>query len=170
MLPERSRQLLPVVCVALVGAFCAPALAFDVEGFKPGMTRAAISANAEKQGYQVRALDDATLLASRPNVDGYLTFNICKERLVSVQQGNFPGNLKTLTSLAADFTRKHGPGYSVVGDTRMTQAGFVHEFGAWWNAGTHFIRITFMTRDDIAGPDSLSLSFQTKNDCFKVPR
>lgn len=105
---------------ALLLVFSSPhALAFDVEGFHTGMPKAAVIALAEKV-YRVSAVDENTSIANGAG-GGYLSFNFCEDRLVSIQQG-FPPNLQQVTLLISELKRKHGNPFSTNAERLPIQA------------------------------------------------
>jgi len=140
------------------------ARALEVDGFKTGMPKSAVLAAAEKS-HRVVAIDEDTYVANAAE-GGYLSFNFCEGRLVSIQQG-FPANLQQVTLLISDFKRKYGNPFSTNAGTRAHSSGTVYEWGTWWSAGQEFVSLYYT---GTAQGESLSTSYQTKNKCFKVPR
>ena len=159
------RTYLAAAFFNLLLVFSSPhALAFDVEGFHTGMPKATVIALAEK-AYRVSAVDENTSIANGAGGD-YLSFNFCEDRLVSIQQG-FPPNLQQVTLLISELKRKHGNPFSTNAGTTAHSTGTVYEWGTWWNAGKEFVSLYYT---GTAQGDSLSVSHQSKNNCFKVPR
>lgn len=140
-----------------------PAIAFEVDGFRTGMTVDDVKTIAEKMG-SFQALDDNTYVVNT-NAGTYTSFNFCKSRLVSLQQGH-PATLKHLSLLIADFNKRYGQPFSVQSGSRPDPSGEIYEMGMWWHAGAEFVSVYYMS----AAGDSLSTSHQARNACFKVPR
>jgi hypothetical protein len=126
--------------------------AFDVEGFKTGMQKAAVVAVAEKT-YKLVTVDENTLIANATG-GGYLSFNFCEGRLVSVQQG-YQANLRQVTLLVSDLNQRYGQPFSTAAGSRAHSSGTVYETGMWWKAGPEFISIYFTGTEQ---GDSLSQS------------
>ena len=145
--------LLPISCYS-----------FDVDGFTTNMQKQSVIATAEK-GYKLVAIDENTLIANAAD-GGYLSFNFCEGRLVSVQKG-FPANLQQVTLLVSEFKAKYGNPFSTNAGTRAHSSGTIYEWGTWWNAGKEYVSL-YYTGSPLA--ESLSTSYQSKNKCFKVPR
>jgi hypothetical protein len=138
--------------------------AFDVGGFKTGMSKTAVLVNAEKS-YTILKMDEDTYIANASG-GGYLSFNFCEERLVSIQKG-FQANLRQVTLLVSEFKSKYGNPFSTAAGTRADSSGAIYEWGTWWDVGQEFVSIYFTGTEQ---GDSLSTSHQSKNKCFKVPR
>lgn len=138
--------------------------AFDVDGFTTNMHKQSVIATAEKS-YKLVAVDENLLIANAAD-GGYLSFNFCEGRLVSVQKG-FPANLQQVTLLVSEFKEKYGNPFSTNAGTRAHSSGTIYEWGTWWNAGEDYVSL-YYTGSTIA--ESLSTSYQSKNKCFKVPR
>jgi len=139
-------------------------LAFDVEGFRNGMSKAVVIERASLSR-KVSEHDQDTLVA-RDSLGNYLSFNFCKDRLVSVQQG-FQPHLRQFAVIVREFNSKHGQPFSVATTSRAHPNGQIDEFGIWWKSEMEFVSVYYMGS---AHGDSLSTSHQSPNDCFKVPR
>ncbi len=150
--------------VALLFVIAGNSHAFDVEGFTTGMSKATVLAAAEKT-YKLVNVDESSYIANAVD-GGYLSFNFCEGKLVSVQR-KFPANLKQVTLLVSEFKAKHGNPFSTSAGTRAGSSGAIYEWGMWWNAGTEYVSIYYFGSEQ--GED-LSSSYQAKNKCFKVPR
>jgi hypothetical protein len=138
--------------------------AFDVEGFTTNMPKQVVLANAEKL-HKLVTINENTVVANAPD-GGYLSFNFCEGKLVSVQQG-FPANLRQVTLLVSELKAKHGNPFSTNAGTRAHSTGTVYEWGTWWNAGQEYVSLYYSGSENA---ESLSTSHQAKNKCFKVPR
>ena len=149
---------------ALSLLFVSRAGAFEVEGFTTHMPKQVVLATAEKS-YKLITIDENTTVANSAN-GGYLSFNFCEGKLVSVQQG-FPANLKQVTLLMSELKVKHGNPFSTNAGTRAHSSGPVYEWGTWWNAGQEYVSLYYSGSEQ---GESLSTSHQAKNNCFKVPR
>ena len=140
------------------------AYAFNVEGFTTNMPKATVLATAERT-YKLATIDDDTVVANAPG-GGYLSFNFCEGKLVSVQQGIKP-NLQQVTLVMSEFKAKYGNPFSTNAGTRAHSSGTIYEWGTWWNAGNEFVSLYYSGSPEAEG---LSTSYQSKNKCFKVPR
>jgi hypothetical protein len=140
------------------------AQAFDVDGFTTNMPRAAVLAKAERT-HKVAVIDENTLVASSADA-GYLSFNFCEDKLVSVQRG-LKANLQQVVLVMAEFKGKYGNPFSTNAGTRAHASGPIYEWGTWWNAGEEFVSLHYMGSSH---GESLSTSYQSPNKCFKVPR
>ena len=140
------------------------AYAFNVEGFTTNMPKALVLATVERT-YKLVTVDDDTVVANAPE-GGYLSFNFCEGKLVSVQQGLKP-NLQQVTLVMSEFKAKYGNPFSTNAGTRAHSSGTIYEWGTWWNAGNEFVSL-YYSGSPLA--ESLSTSYQSKNKCFKVPR
>lgn len=144
------------------------ATAFDVDGYKTGMTKAEVLATSGKS-YRISPLEtDSNTLIATDMIDSkkYLSLNFCNDHLVSVQQG-FPANLRQVSLLVANFSAKYGDPFSVKAGIRPDPTGEVYEIGYWWRANAEFASVYF---SGSTYGDSLSTSRQAVNPCFKVPR
>jgi hypothetical protein len=139
--------------------------AFDVEGFSTAMPRAAVIALAERSYYKLVDIDADSMVANAAD-GGYLSFNFCEGKLVSVQQG-LSANLQQVTLVFAEFNANYGNPFSTDARTRAHSSGTIYEWGTWWNAGSEFVSLYYMSRDQV---EVLSTSYQSSNKCFKVPR
>ena len=145
-----------------------PAHAFDVEGYKTGMTKSAVMSTSGAI-YKIAPLEgtvDTLMATSVSDPSRYLTLNFCQDRLVSIQQG-FSPNMKQASLLVGDLSKKYGDPFSVKAGTRPDPSGEIYEMGFWWRMGNEFASIYFL--GSTIG-DSLSVSHQATNACFKVPR
>ena len=140
------------------------AYAFDVDGYRTGMSKEQVKAAADKYA-TVSAVDEDTLVANASN-GTYSSFNFCKEKLVAVQQG-YPASLKQVSLLVTEFNKLYGQPFSTESGARAHPTGEIHELGIWWRAGNEYVSIYYMGTPQ---SDSLSTSHQAKNACFKVPR
>lgn len=153
-----------ILSIALIFALLPSiATAFNVEGFTTNMPKAAVLAQAER-GYKVVPIDENTVVANASD-GGYLSFNFCEGKLVSVQQG-LRANLQQVTLVMAEFKGKYGNPFSTNAGTRAHSSGTVYEWGTWWKAGPEFVGLYYMGQSE---GESLSTSHQSKNKCFKVP-
>lgn len=148
-----SFLLVPVACNA-----------FNVQGFTTNMPKQVVLATAEKS-YKLVSIDENTVVANAPN-GGYLSFNFCEQKLVSVQQG-FTANLRQVTLLMSAFKATYGNPVLTNAGTRAHSSGTIYEWGTWWNAGQEYVSLYYMGSEQ---SESLSTSHQAKNKCFKVPR
>lgn len=140
------------------------AAAFEVEGFRSGMSKAAVLEKTTSGG-KVSEVDRDTILVSN-SFGNYLSFNFCKDKLVSVQQGYKPG-LRQYAIVVHEFSRKHGQPFSVTSTSRAHPDGQIDELGMWWKHGEEFVSVYYMSNPH---GESLSTSHQSPNSCFKVPR
>ena len=151
--------------VALAGFLAASSAgAFEVEGFRTGMSKDEVVSTAEKRA-TLRNIDENTVVATDPS-GSYLSFNFCKGSLAAIQQG-FPATLKHVSLLTAEFNKRYGKPFSIDSGSRADPSGEIHEMGIWWKAGSEYISLYYMGTPQ---GDSLSASHQSKNSCFKVPR
>jgi hypothetical protein len=140
------------------------AFAFDVNGFRNGMSRHDV--DLMLRSYQkVQEIDPNTLIAF-DNSGNASSYNLCNGILASMQQ-NYTPNLKQFARLVHEFITKYGQPYSVKGENRQEPQGQIDELGLWWKVGGEYISVYFM---GLPGGDSLSVSHQSPNRCFKVPR
>jgi hypothetical protein len=140
------------------------AAAFEVEGFRSGMSKAAVLEKASSWA-KVSERDRDTVLAS-DSLGNYLSFNFCKDKLVSMQQGYKP-SLRQYAIIVDDLGRNYGQPFSVASNSRAHPDGQIHELGIWWKHGEEFVSVYYMNNPH---GESLSISHQSPNDCFKVPR
>ena len=92
-----------------------PCQAFEVEGFKTGMSKTTVIAMAEKNHKLVTA-DENTLIANSAN-GSYLSFNFCEDKLVSVQLGYQP-NLRQVALLVSELNKNFGQPFSISSGVR----------------------------------------------------
>jgi hypothetical protein len=138
--------------------------AFNVEGFTTSMPKALVLATAERT-YKLITIDDNTVVANASD-GGYLSFNFCEGKLVSVQQG-LKSNLQQVTLVMSEFKAKYGNPFSTNAGARAHTSGTIYEWGTWWNAGKEFVSLYYVGSPQSEG---LSTSYQSQNKCFKVPR
>jgi hypothetical protein len=142
----------------------AHAAAFEVEGFRSGMSKAAVLEKASSWA-KVSERDRDTVLVS-DSFGNYLSFNFCKDKLVSMQQGYKP-SLRQYSIMVNELSKRHGQPFSLASNSRAHPDGQIHELGIWWTHGEEFMSVYYMS--DPHG-ESLSTSHQSPNSCFKVPR
>jgi hypothetical protein len=140
------------------------AAAFEVEGFRSGMSKAGVLEKARNWA-KVSERDQDTVLVS-DSIGNYLSFNFCKDKLVSLQQGYKP-SLRQYAIIVNELSRSHGQPFSVASNSRAHPNGQIHELGIWWKHGEEFVSVYYM---DSPHGESLSTSHQSPNSCFKVPR
>lgn len=138
--------------------------AFEVEGFRTGMRKDEVISTAEKRA-TLQTIDENTVVARNPS-GSYLSFNFCNGSLATIQQG-FPATLKQVSLLTAEFNKSHGQPFSINSGLRAHPSGEIYEMGIWWKAGSEYVSLYYM---GTAQSDGLSVSHQSKNSCFKIPR
>lgn len=138
--------------------------AFEVEGFRSGMTRAEVDAKL-RLWQRVSEVEPSTLSAS-DQLGNSSSFNFCEGKLASMQQDLKP-TLRQFVLMMRDFSSRFGQPFSSVAGSRAHQTGQIDELGVWWRHGDDFVRLHYM---GTSLGEGLSTSFQVPNPCFKVPR
>lgn len=157
-------NLARLLLLVLIGSSCSPAQAFQVEGFHSGMTKAEVEAKlagwnrvSEVEPHTIVAIDKAGNASS---------FNFCQGKLVSMQQ-NLKPTLRQFSLAVRDFNSKFGQPFSSAAGSRIHAQGQIDEIGIWWRDGNEYVSVYYM---GTPLGESLSVSYQTPNQCFKVPR
>jgi hypothetical protein len=140
------------------------ASAFEVEGFRSGMTKSDVEAKL-RSWQRVSEVEPGTLVAT-DQFGNTSSFNFCEGKLVSMQQ-NLKPSLRQFVAIMRDFNSRHGQPFSSVAGSRAHQTGQVNELSIWWRYGGEFVSVYYMGS---SLGESLSTSHQVPNSCFKVPR
>jgi hypothetical protein len=145
-------------------AYVSAADCFEIDGYHDGMSRNEVARIAGKYG-NVRKSGTDTLLALT-ETGTYASFNFCKDKLVTIQQGH-PATFKQLSHLVARFNKLYGQPIHVQAVTTPLKTGEQNELDFWWKTEADYAKVSYIKAP--AG-DDLSTSHQTRNACFKVPR
>jgi hypothetical protein len=154
-----TRYLL--LCAA---AFVSAADGFEIDGYHDGMSRDEVARIASKYGNVHKTSVDTLLALTETGT--YASFNFCKDKLVSIQQGH-PATFKQLSLLVAQFNKLYGQPIHVQAVSTPRQTGELNELDIWWQTDADYAEVSYIRTPT---GDDLSTSHQTKNACFKVPR
>lgn len=155
-----TRHLL-LLCAA---AYVSAADGFEFNEYHDGMSRDEVARIASKYG-NVRRTGADKLLAL--TVTGtYASFDFCKDKLVSIQQGH-PATFKQLSHLVDRFNTLYGQPIHVQAVSTPRQTGELNKLEFWWQTDADYAKVSYIRTPK---GDDLSTSHQTKNTCFKVPR
>ena len=164
---EREPMTRLATWVAIASMTCGPALAFEVDSFRSGMSFAEAKSLVEKQAYERVELKDNQIRAwDTRSVASGIFLDFCKGRLVSVQ--------KNLQPRFDYFTRLVDEKRSALGrpldawsrPTDVTSSVESNAIALIWRDGSDFVSVTYT---EFSSNKQLYITHDARNDCWRIP-
>lgn len=158
-----------ILCLMLC-ALAAPAIGFEVDSFKSGMTREQVREALKTYDFErVQDFSASTLIAYDTPEKGsnrQFVFDFCNDKLVSLQQEMGP-SIRNLMIVVGNYNAKYGQPSKVTANTNVTSIGERNELSFHWRKGLDVIGVRYVTTAPV---EQLMLVYETPNNCWQVPR
>lgn len=147
-----------------------PALAFEVDAFKTGMSRAEVKAKLASYDFErVQDYSDTTLIAydtANRASNRQFVFHFCGDRLVALEQ-EMVASLRALMILVGNYNARFGQPMKVTAATNVTSIGERNVLAFHWRDGPDVVGVRYVV---IAPLESLTVIHDAPNACWQVPR
>lgn len=147
-----------------------PAVAFEVDSFKSGMTREQVRGALKTYNFErVQDFSDTTLIAYDTPEKGsnrQFVFDFCNDKLVGLQQEMGP-SIRNLMIVVSNYNAKYGQPSKVTANTNVTSIGERNELAFFWRKGLDVLGVRYVTTAPV---EQLMLQYETPNNCWQVPR
>jgi hypothetical protein len=138
---------------------------FDWSGFKSGMSPAAVDAQLDRMGFQVRNRDVTdtgfSIVATSQATGHFVSLSFCRDKLYLAQfdiESSFPNFVRTVQK----YEREYGPASLVHPDSDVSAAGEKDSLSVWWKRPFGWFTVEYIK---FPSNDQLSLIFEDKSVC-----
>lgn len=148
---------------------CPSAFAFEVDGFRSGMSFNDVRSLVEKRSYDSVEVKDNNILAGDNPSKGSvrtISLNFCKGRLVQVQKHLQP-RFDYFVRMADEKRRELGrPLDAWSRPTDLTSSAESNAIALIWRDGSDFVSITYT---QFSSNNQLDITHDARNDCWRIP-
>jgi len=144
----------------LLGAVQGSAFAFDMNGFKTGMSYTDVLTHLQEMNYKKIQEEGKSIHAYA--ADRLVNFNFCKQKLVGYQV-EYEASSKNYIVLVDEYIKRFGTANKMSTDIRLKQLGQVSSLTMYWKSEDDSYQISYTV---FPTNDNLNLYVESKNSCW----